>query len=58
MGCIVCLLWLQGYVGLCLAAQDASPADVLEWLNWHHLAGVDRFVVFDLGSASPLNQVQ
>jgi hypothetical protein len=52
------LLWLQGYVALCLAVHDAAPPDVLEWVNWHHLAGVDRFVVFDLGSAPPLNQVQ
>jgi hypothetical protein len=40
-----------------LAVQNAVPAEVLEWVNWHQLAGVDRFVVFDLGSAAPLNQV-
>ena len=49
---------LQGYLALCLAVQNAVPAEVLEWVNWHQLAGVDRFVVFDLGSAAPLNQVQ
>ena len=52
------VLWtVQGYLALCLAVQNAVLAEVLEWVNWHQLAGVDRFVVFDLGSAAPLDQV-
>lgn len=50
------MLWLQGYVALCLAAHDVAE-QLPEWLNWHHLAGVDRFYVFDLGSSPPMNQV-
>lgn len=45
----------QGYVALCLAGRDIA-VDLPEWINWHHLLGVDRFYVFDLGTRKPMNK--
>lgn len=43
-------------MALCLAGRDIA-ADLPEWINWHHLLGVDRFYVFDLGTRKPMNKV-
>ncbi|HEY3849008.1 MAG TPA: glycosyltransferase family 2 protein [Acetobacteraceae bacterium] len=34
---------------ICAVLQDAAPG-ILEWIAFHRLVGVDRFVLYDLGS--------
>lgn len=43
------------YLSLCLICKDEN--DYLpEWLDYHIMAGVDRFYIFDNGSAVPLRE--
>lgn len=36
-------------IAICAAFHDAAPR-ILEWIAFHRLVGVDRFVLYDLGS--------
>ena len=44
---------VAAYVAMCLIVKD-QPRDVVEWVQYHHALGVDKFYVFDHNSSVPL----
>lgn len=45
----------MNYLGLCSIVKDETPY-LEEWVAYHILVGVERFVIYDNGSAEPVAQ--
>lgn len=45
----------MNYLGLCAIVKDETPY-LEEWVAYHVLTGVERFVIYDNGSAEPVGE--
>jgi hypothetical protein len=48
----------RGPVTMVTMQKDNPPAWVRQWVEYHHLLGIDDFVIYDNGSADPVGLVR